>query len=208
VHWGQLVNFSGSAMDVQDGGVTGFGLVWSHQKGLFGFGSLLSTSNLPVGTNYITLTATNSFNLSASTSITVVVDDDLSLLNATLTAGPSPIGWTFPATATLPQTATLNIGNAGSGTLDWTATKGASWLALSAISGTLGISETSLVVTADPSGIPDGTSASDVITLVGDPGLGQPTQTITVPVSLEKGVAFDVPILAKVTHVYMPTVVR
>jgi hypothetical protein len=208
VHWGQLVNFSGSAMDAQDGGVTGSGLVWNYQKGPFGVGPLLSSSSLPVGTNYITLTATNSFHLSASTSITVVVDDDLSLLNATLTAGPSPIGFSFPATATLPQTATLYLGNTGSGTLDWTASKSVPWLTLSSASGTITTGQASLVLTAHPSGIPADTSASGEVTLVGDPGGGQPTQTIKIKVNVVKGSPFDQPIVSEPTHLYMPVVTR
>src|SRR5205085_843160 len=96
IHYGQLVNFSGEAEDFQDGTVSGAGLLWSTQAGPLGTGSLRSTSGLPVGTNVITLRATNSATLSASTSLTVVVDDDLNLLGPTLTAGPLQFAWTFP----------------------------------------------------------------------------------------------------------------
>ena len=58
-----------------------------------------SSDNLLVGTHTITLTATNSVGLSASTSITVVVDDDLDLLDPTLTVGPTQLGWTFTTNA-------------------------------------------------------------------------------------------------------------
>ena len=81
IHYGQLVNFSGEASDPQDGSLTGSSLAWTSNKGgLSATGELASTTNLPVGTNLITLTATNSVGLSAHVTITVYVDDNLSLL--------------------------------------------------------------------------------------------------------------------------------
>ncbi|MBW7886260.1 MAG: hypothetical protein H3C34_27265, partial [Caldilineaceae bacterium] len=54
VHWGQLVNFSGVALDAQDGTVADSGLVWKNaQNATLGTGALLSLDNLPVGTNVI-----------------------------------------------------------------------------------------------------------------------------------------------------------
>lgn len=205
VHYGQLVNFSGEAEDFQDGGVTGSNLVWTYQKGALGTGALLSSDTLPVGTNHITLTATDSANLSASTTITVVVDDDLSLLDSTLTAGPTQFGWSFPANATTPQTAKLTIGNAGAGTLNWTATSDATWLTLSASSGT---TPDSLTVTADPSGIPANTGLSGHITLIAPPAGNQLTQTITIPAGIVVGSLQDKPISFQPSLVFLPLIRR
>ncbi len=200
IHYGQVVNFSGEALDAQDGGVTGSGLVWTTQKGSLGTGTgaLQSVDTLPVGTNFITLTATNSKGLSASTGITIVVDDDLNLLNSTLTAGPTQFGWTFPAGATTIQTATLSIGNAGGGTVNWAASSTAAWLTLSASSGT---APSSIVVTAHASGIPAG---SDFMANIRVSASGQPT--ITIPATIVVGSLMDKAIAYVPKYVYLPVI--
>lgn len=205
IHYGQVVNFSGEALDLQDGGVTGAGLVWTTQKGSPGTGALLTSNSLPVGTNTITLTATDSAALSASTSITVVVDDDLNLLDSTLTAGPTQFGWSFVTGATSPQTSTLTLGNAGAGTLNWTAASDAPWLTLGASSGT---TPDNIVVTANPTGIPAGTGLSGHITVTAPPTGNQPTQTITIPAGIVVGSLFDQPISYVPKYVYLPIVLR
>ena len=54
VHYGQLVNFSGVALDVQDGLVTQSGLSWGTDRGVvLGTGGLASTDALSVGVNII-----------------------------------------------------------------------------------------------------------------------------------------------------------
>jgi Viral BACON domain/Metallo-peptidase family M12B Reprolysin-like len=200
IHYGQVVNFSGEALDAQDGGVTGAGLVWTYQKGSLGTGTgaLQTVADLPVGTNTITLTATNSKGLSAATSITITVDDDLSLLNSTLTAGPTQFGWTFPAGSTTTQTATLSIGNAGAGTLNWTASSDAAWLTLSASSGT---APSSIVVTAHPNGIPAGT---DLLGNIRVSASGQPT--ITIPATIVVGSMMDKGINYLAHYIYLPLI--
>jgi hypothetical protein len=103
VHWGTLINFMGEATDPQDGGVSGSGLIWTNQKGeKLGTGAVLTRDDLPVGVNKITLTATNSAGLSASASVTVIVDDNLNLPGSTLSVGPTQIGW-HVAPARLPR---------------------------------------------------------------------------------------------------------
>ena len=80
IHYGQLVNFSGFAQDVQDGTVADAGLSWWDENlNVLGNGPLLSLDNLPVGENEITFQATNSLGETAYTTVTVFVDDDLSL---------------------------------------------------------------------------------------------------------------------------------
>ncbi len=53
LHYGQLVNFSGMAMDAQDGTVADAGLIWwdANTDVQLGSGPLLSLDNLPVGEN-------------------------------------------------------------------------------------------------------------------------------------------------------------
>src|ERR1700737_1192128 len=92
IRYGQLINLSGEAPDRQEG-VADDQLVWSNDKGELGKGALLSTTTLPVGKNQIQLTATNRDGLSASTTITVFIDDDLNLPGPTLSAGPPQVGW-------------------------------------------------------------------------------------------------------------------
>ncbi len=98
IQYGQLVNFSGMALDAQDGTVADAGLLWKDsQGGTLGTGSLISLDNLPVGSNVITLQATNSVGQTASATVTVVVGDDLNLPGPTLTAGPAQVSWQVPA---------------------------------------------------------------------------------------------------------------
>ena len=122
----------------------------------------MSSQSLKVGTHIITLSATNSNGLSASTSITVIVDDDLNLLGPTLTAGPTQFDWQFAAGATTAQPQVLHISNAGDGTLNWTATTDAPWLTLSAANGT---GDADLTLTADPTSVPDGSYLGGTVTL-------------------------------------------
>jgi hypothetical protein len=179
LYYGQMVNLSGDAFDLQDSGVDPSGLVWRNQYGIIGRGSAAELDDLPAGQNVITLTATNSAGLSRSTSVTVLVDDDLDLLGPTLTAGPMQLGWHLEPGATAPQVANITITNSGDGTLTWTASESASWLSLGAASGT---APSTLTVTANPTGMPAGKTASTTIQLVGSDGT-----TLAIPVSLGIG---------------------
>jgi len=202
IHAGQLVNLSGEAEDFQDGSVSGAKLVWSNQQGLLGTGSQLSVSNLPVGVNTITLMATNGVAQSASTSITIVVDDDLSLPGPTLIVGPTQIAWEFPADASQSRAATLNIGNAGSGTLNWTASTNMAGLGLSVNSGT---APAGLTLTMNPTGIPNGTTRSGQVTITNS---NQPAQVMTVPVNIAVGTSFTDPSGYRPQHLYLPIMIR
>ncbi len=202
VHWGQLVNFSGEAFDWQDGSVGGANLVWSNQHGQLGTGPLLSVSDLPVGVNTITLLATNSLGLSASTQITVIVDDDLTWPGPTLSVGPTQVGWHVAAGETQLQIAELSLSNAGTDELDWEASEDAPWLVIGAVSGTVPFT---LTLVADPGGLSTGTVLTTTLWFTGSAS-GHPAQTVAIPVSLMVGDVYRPP---SIWHsVYLPLVTR
>jgi len=214
IHYGQLVNFSGMAFDAQDGTVADSGLVWKNAKGdVVGTGALISLDNLPVGSNVITLVATNSANVAATTTVTVIVDDDLNLPGPTLTAGPAQIGWHVPAGATEAQTADVLIGNSGSGDVNWKASSDQPWLTLNVITGTVsaGSDPTSLTLTANPTGLPDNKTSSAKLTITQLGSSSVPTQTVVIPVTLSLGDIFDQPVQPAFTGnqaVYLPMITK
>lgn len=185
VAWGQPVTFSGEALDVQDGAVAGSGLVWSTQRRALGSGALLSVADLEVGANVVTLTATNSLGVSAATSITLQVGDDVALPGPLLAVGPQSLGWSVASGTTQVQSATLSVANAGGGTLGFGAASSAAWLSPTPNGGN---APNVLTVTADPTGMTDGTTliAEIVLTVNADP-----SQVVHVPVSLSMGNVFD-----------------
>jgi hypothetical protein len=205
VQYGQLVNFSGAAFDLQDGGVTGAGLVWKDNGADLGTGEQISADTLAVGQHVITLTATNSKGQSASASVTVTVEDDLSLPGPTLTAGPTSFSWQFAAGATAGASETLSVGNAGETGLTWTVSTDAAWLSVTPGSGT---DAGEVTLTASPVGVPDGSSLTGTVTLTAPASDTQAAQTITIPVSLSKGFNFDEPKPVAPPRLYVPVVKR
>jgi hypothetical protein len=204
-HYDQLVNFVGEALDPQDGSVFGAGLVWGSQDGELGTGPLLSLSNLPVGTNYITLTATNSAALSATATITVVVDDDLDLPGPTLSVAPTSVGWHVALGTTEAQTTSVGIYNAGSGSLGWSASEDADWLATSAIMGT---APYTLTLTADPTGLKDGTVLTTTLWITSPASTEHVTETVAIPVGLSVGDVYRIYPEGPSTLIYLPLVLR
>jgi hypothetical protein len=186
VHYGQLVNFSGEAFDLQDGSVSGTGLVWSNQFGTLGTGATLSSSNLPVGENDITLTATNSKGLSGHANIKVFVDDNLNHPGPDLTAAPGSVAWQVAPGTTTHQTAKVLIDNAGGGitnnsdAINWTVGATPSWLSVDKISGT---TPYTITLTANPTGLTNG----KVVTATLEIHAPQVSQTVSVPVILTIG---------------------
>jgi hypothetical protein len=190
IHYGQLVNFSGMAFDPQDSTVGAAGLIWIDAHGAtLGTGPLISLDQLPVGSNQISLKATNGVGQSASASVTVIVDDDLNLPGPTLTAGPAQVGWQVSAGATQAQSAQVSIGNAGSGALSWTASSDQPWLTLSSAGGTIAASgdPAALTLTANPTGLASGQAYSAKLTLTMPATGTDATQTVVIPVSLSIG---------------------
>ena len=197
--YGQVVVLNGAALDPQDGTLGGAQLAWRAGARNLGAGSTLSVSDLPVGVLDLTLVATNSLGLSSSISITLTIVDDLALPGPTLTAGPLAVSWYVAPGATQPVTATISIGNRGSGAPSWTAalTSPAAWLQLSAAAGS---APGTLTLTGDPTGLQAGQARHASLVLTGSAGAG----TITIPVSL--AISSEAPPAAR--RLYLPLTVR
>jgi hypothetical protein len=190
VRYGQVVNFSGVALDAQDGTVADSGLLWKNGDGdILGTGPLFSTDSLPVGLNLIVFQATNMAGKTASKGVWVHVSDDLELPGPILTAGPGMVGWQVPTGATAQQYEQVKIANAGSGSLTWTASEDASWLSLGKTGGTIaeGDEAASLVLIASPAGLASGRSYSTDLILTKPATSDSPEQTLTIPVTLSIG---------------------
>lgn len=183
VQYGQLVNFNGAALDWQDGGVTGANLVWSSKDGVLGTGELVSSDSLPIGTNVITLTATNSKGTSASTSVTVVVNDDLELAGPTMNVSQNQVSWQFGKDESLLSDQAIEVSNSGSGEINWTASTSAPWLTISPITGT---APSTITLTADAAQINNGTSLTATVVITAPAVGNQPEQRITIQVGASK----------------------
>jgi YVTN family beta-propeller protein len=183
---GQSINFEGVAKDAQDGTLADTHLAWSSPHGALGTGARVTAANLPLGSNVVTLTATNSLGLTATSSVTVVVVADPIELGPTLTVGPTELGWHVAAGEPTPQSAELDIGNRGSGTVQFTISSDASWLTPSVTQGT---APATVTFTADPAGFGEGVSVDATVRIV---SVGSPAQSIAVPARLAVGNTFVV----------------
>lgn len=186
IRLGQLVNFEGAASDPQDGEVAETALDWSIPGRSLGSGSRLSITDLPAGVNQVTLTATNSFGLSATTSVAVNVIENVELPGPTLTVGPGRIGWHVGVGESQIQTATVDIGNGGSGDLAFSVSSSAAWLTVSTATGN---APATITLMANPAGLAGGVTRRATVTLQ---AVGIPDQVITIPVMLSVGNTFVV----------------
>lgn len=182
LRWGQLLNLAGEAEEFQDGALNGDKLVWSTPAGVLGKGALVTATSLPAGENVITLTATNSAGISASTKVTVFVDDELEPPGPMLAAAPGTINWHVGAGVSAQQTAQLSVANIGAGDLAWIASSDAAWLTLSATSGN---APAVITLSGDPSGIAPGTTAGATLTI--STGSGPSAQSVKIRVGLSVG---------------------
>lgn len=180
--WGQLVQFFGEAFDLQDGYVGDSELTWTVNGRRLGVGSTLAKSDLPVGTNEIRLSARNSHGMTAGTTITVIIHDDLAYPGPTLSVGPESIGWHVANGTTADQTAELLISNSGTGSFTWSVSDDVPWLA---VYGPQGI-PAMLTVVADPRDLPADSTATATITVTAELPNGN-QQVVEIPVSLSVG---------------------
>jgi hypothetical protein len=182
------------------------GLMWSSALGTLGTGPLLSQSLLPPGTDVITLTATNSAGLSASTGITVHVDDSIDPDGPTMQVSPGSVTWHIGSDVTTPQTQTLTVSNFGTGSLTWEVSSNSAWLTVSRTSGSDG---DTLVTTGDPTGLKNGDTRSGQLTFTTTSN-GY-TQTLRVPVSLIRGNVYQNSYagpMPSLRYVYLPIVLK
>ncbi len=180
--YGQVVNFSGEALDAQDGTLADASLTWSSAAGALGTGHLLSKNLLPPGANVITLTAKNSVGLSASASVTVTVEDAPEPDGPSLQVTPGAVNWSINDGVVAKQTQTLTITNFGTGALTWQVTSDSPWLKVSAASGKDG---DSITATGDPNVMASGEIRSG--NLIFTSSSSGALQTLKVPVTLIRG---------------------
>ena len=185
IQYGQLINFNGGALDIQDQFVADSGLSWYNDGIGMGTGAQVSSDTLEVGPNIISLTAINSLGVSAEVSITVIVEDDLTAPTTLMTVSPTQVGWHVAANSTTVQTYDLTVTNAGFGTFDWTVTSDQTWLTIVTASGTVNETTPNAVVTVqgNPTGLNNDETALAQLTFTNT----TTGQTVIVPVSLGKG---------------------
>jgi hypothetical protein len=212
IHYGQLVNFNAMAFDAQDGTVVPQNFVWKLGSTVLGNGAQISVDNLPVGSNLITVEATNSVGLKSSKTVTVVVDDDMDPPGVVLEVSSDHVGWHIAAGESADQTATLIINNSGNGAMNWTASSDQSWLTVSESSGSIsnGDSKT-ITLTAKPTGLAEGTTHTANLNITTPASGGSPAQTVKVLVTLSIGNIFDIPnnvAQPSGNTVYLPLVIK
>jgi len=147
----QMVMLEGTGSDVDEGSLTGSRLAWSSNlNGALGTGTSLNISALSLqeGTHTITLTATDTPNLTGTSSITIRIFRNKPAITATLIAVPGEMRFKIPRNQ--PLTQTVAIRNGGDGNLNWTATDGQSWITLGAASGS---APSNLNVTVNAAGL-------------------------------------------------------
>lgn len=181
---GQTVNLSGEAWDPQDDLLDHAALTWTRAGNTLGQGEKLDLTDLPVGTHVLYLEAVNSLGLTGIASVTIVVDDDPAGPVPMLVVGPTQIAWQLAEPTGNFQDATLDIGNPGSTELDFQVGELPDWLNVDQSSGT---TPASLQIYADPTNVAAGEVRRAVLHLH---VVGQPGQTVVVPVSLAVGDTF------------------
>lgn len=124
---GQTVLFTGAGTDQEQGGLTGTSLTWtSSRDGALGTGSLLSLTDLTVGTHTITLTAQDSTGLSGSATITVTINAATGATGPTaaIATPAQDAEYTVGQTVVITGSATDNEDGVLTGTsLEWTSSR-------------------------------------------------------------------------------------
>ena len=138
-----------------------------------------SISGLTAGTytTDITLAAAGATGSPKTVTVTLTVDPPTP---PALSVSPAALSFSAVAGGSNPAAKTLSVSNTGGGSLDWTASEGASWLALSPASGT---NAGTVTVTPSISGLAAGTYTED-ITLAAPGATGSP-KTVTVTLTVD-----------------------
>ena len=95
IRFGQPLNFLGYALDPQDGPLGDDSLTWRIGDDIVATGEIYEAMLLPVGVHQVTLTAVNSAGITASTTITVTVVDDLTLPGPQVAVVPNAFNFSF-----------------------------------------------------------------------------------------------------------------
>ncbi|MEZ4558686.1 MAG: hypothetical protein R2854_20025 [Caldilineaceae bacterium] len=158
VRYGTQVNLLAEVEDLQ-GDVPDGSMTWFVNGASTGInGPSYTAYLLPVGTNEVSLRATNVNGQTTTRGVTVIVNDEVGYPGPLLAVGPDQLHWQLPAGATATEQATLDISNIGTGNLTWTAAEDADWLSLDATAGT---TPGALTVTVDPAQAPADTPLND-----------------------------------------------
>ncbi len=185
IEWNQLVNFVGEVQDPQQQPIPDANLEWSNAYRSLGTGPAVAVADLEVGTNLITLAATNAAGLTATANVTVVVGDRIRLPGSILTSTPSTLSWSVAGNETALQTGSLLVTNVGGGgSVGLVAVSSQPWLTVNGEASVSLTAPTTLAIAADPAGLSDlSTSTAEIqITNASDP-----SNVVVVPVTVLKG---------------------
>lgn len=179
VTYGTAVDFIGEAEDLQ-AHLPNSSLTWRLNGVSTGVtGPYYTAELLPVGSHVVTFRAQNSAGQVSTASVTVVVNDDLEYAGPNLVVGPDQVSWQVEPDDHSFQYQVVTIGNMGTGTITWTASENADWLALSSESGQ---TPSTITINVYPESLPADTIFSTMVTISGNNG-----QTVQIPVTYVKG---------------------
>lgn len=131
-------------------------------------------------------TASVTFSAAGASNSPVTIPVTLSIAPPTLFVSPTSLSFSAFQGQGNPASKTLSITNTGAGTVNWTASSSASWLTLSAASGT---APTTLTVSVNTSGLSLGVYNANIT--VTSPGSSGSPQTIPVTLTLQGVLLFD-----------------
>jgi hypothetical protein len=185
IQWNQLVNLVGEVSDPQDQPILKANIRWSNAYRSLGTGPAVSVSDLEVGTNVITLSATNAAGLTATTNVTVVVGDKIKLPGPLVASTPSTLAFSVAGNETAAQLGSLEVTNVGGGSsAGFVATSSQPWLTVNGAASAALATPATLNISADPSGLPDLSVTSAEIQITNN---SDPSNVVIVPVTLLKG---------------------
>jgi hypothetical protein len=188
---GQTILLQGSAIDLEDGTLTGDSLTWSSDlDGDLGTG-VFTTTTLSVGAHTITLTATDSDSQSDTDQVTLTVGEEA---ESTAALVVEPAGFSIYATVGAdPVQKTLSIRDAAGGEFAWSASSDQSWLTLSAVSGA---APDVITATISPAMVSAGMYTA-TITVTADGGLADSPQTLNAYLTVQQ-----------ISKIYLPLVIK
>jgi nucleoid-associated protein YgaU len=185
VQWGQLVTFMGDVRDPQEQSFPAANLVWSSASRILGKGAGISVGDLEVGSNVVTLTATNAAGLTTTAAVTVVVGDVLTLPGPLLASTPSSVSWSIDGNESAVQTSSLAVSNVGGeNELNFVATSNQPWLTVNGAASASLAAPATLTLSANPAELADLSATVAELRLT---NTRDPQDIVIVPVTVLKG---------------------